>query len=198
MRSPHLAFAHTFWAKVLSPNDSAIDATCGNGHDTLILAKLLPQGKVFSIDLQEAAIEKTRKKVIQEGLEKRITLLHQSHESFPDILPKSIQLIVYNLGYLPGGDKTVTTQTAVTLKSLQNALPLLKKEGVLFITLYPGHPEGEKEAAAVLDFAKKLPREEWEVHHESFSPRATAPSVLFAVKTPPPPYSKGSSDPLHS
>lgn len=184
MKSPHIPFAHAFWAKVLSPDDFAIDATCGNGHDTVALAKLLTRGKVFAFDLQERAIEKTRQRLIQEGLNERATLLHQSHENFPHILPESIRLIVYNLGYLPGGDKSVTTKTPITLKSLQNALPLLKKGGVVFITLYPGHPEGEIEAAAVLEWTQNLPKEEWSVRHEVFSAKETAPSVLMLLKTP--------------
>jgi methylase of polypeptide subunit release factors len=182
MRSPHIPFAHALWAKVLSPNDSCLDATCGNGHDTLALARMLPQGQIFAFDLQEAAIEKTRQRLIQAGLEARATLFLKSHESFPDILPQSLQLIVYNLGYLPGGDKSLTTQSAITLKSLQNALPLLKKGGMIFITLYPGHPEGEIEAKTVLEFVKELPKDVWSVRHERFSTKATAPSVLYFVK----------------
>lgn len=197
MRSPHLAFAHAFWSKVLSPSDFAIDATCGNGHDTLALAKLLPQGKVFAFDLQEAAIEKTRQRLIHEGLENRVTLFHQSHEDFLEILSQSIQLIVYNLGYLPGGDKSLTTQTSVTLKSIQNALPLLKKGGVIFMTLYPGHPEGAIEAEAVLEFTKELSKDIWSIHHESFTTKASAPSVLYVVKTPQLPDSTGSGGPRH-
>lgn len=182
MKSPHILFAHDFWSKLLAKDDCAIDATCGNGHDTLALAKLLPKGKVFAFDLQKAAIEKTRQRLIQEGMEERVTLFHQTHESLPDMLPESIKLIVYNLGYLPGGDKGVTTLTSSTLKSLQNALPLLKTEGVIFITLYPGHPEGAIEAKAVLEFAKNLPEEIFTVYHKSFSPKTSSPSILYLFK----------------
>lgn len=183
MRSPHIPFAHHFWENTLSPQDFVIDATCGNGHDTLALARIVHSGKVFAYDLQEAAIEKTRQKLIQEGLEDRVKLFHQSHEAFEVILPESIQLIVYNLGYLPGGDKSVTTKTSTTLKSLKNALPLLKQGGILFMTLYPGHPEGLIEAEAVKEFAEQLPKEAWSVHHERFSERITAPRILYALKT---------------
>lgn len=183
MKSPHIPFAHEFWSKFLSSDDHVIDATCGNGHDTVALAKLLPHGKVFAFDLQEAAIEKTRERLIQEGMEERVTLFFQSHETFPDMLPEAIKLIVYNLGYLPGGDKSVTTKTGTSIKSINSALKLLKKRGVVFITLYPGHPEGEIEAKAILEFARELPKEGWSVGHEVFSTKESAPSVLHIEKT---------------
>lgn len=180
---PHLIFAHELWEKALNISDFAIDATCGNGHDTLFLAKLLPEGKIYALDIQKTAIEKTKQKLIEAGLEGHVELFHQSHEFFPlEILPGTIQLIVYNLGYLPGADKTMTTMTNATLKSLQNALPLLKKGGIISITLYPGHPEGAIEAQAVLQFIENLPKDNWHTHHERFEARETAPSVIYIEK----------------
>src|SRR5438046_2446562 len=105
----HLDLAHQIWAKAAQPGDWAIDATCGKGHDTLFLA---PHSEgVIGLDIQEKALENTRNLVT--GNEK-VHLFCQSHETLPD-LAKPIKLIVYNLGYLPGSDKALTTQVQSTL-----------------------------------------------------------------------------------
>ncbi|NGX38291.1 MAG: hypothetical protein K1000chlam2_01464, partial [Chlamydiae bacterium] len=112
----HLDLAYEYWQKILRKDDWAIDATCGNGRDTARLAPLC-QG-LIALDIQEKAIENTR--LLLEG---KAHLFRQSHETFPPLAyEKPIRLIVYNLGYLPGGDKDLTTRVESTLKSLQNAL----------------------------------------------------------------------------
>lgn len=173
---PHIAFAHSFWETLLKPDDVAIDATAGNGHDTLFLSKLLRQGKLYAFDIQEQAIKQTQLKLEPTGCQ--IELLCCSHATFPPhILPASVRLIVYNLGYLPGGDKKITTLTSSTLTSLTNALPLIKPGGAISLTLYPGHPEGAYEAQAVLAFAKNL--KGWKIEHKCWS---SSPSVLLMTK----------------
>ena len=174
---PHLEFAHSFWKTLLQPDDSAIDATAGNGHDTLFLSKLLPRGKLYAVDIQETAIKKTRLRLEKEPSSCQVELLCCSHATFPDCIPyESVRLIVYNLGYLPGGDKGITTLAASTLTSLKNALPLIKTGGVISLTLYPGHPEGHYETQAVLAFAKNL--KGWKITHKCWEKDAT-PSVLL-------------------
>lgn len=173
-----LDFAHQFFEKLLLPEDIAIDATCGNGHDTLVLAKLLPNGKVVAIDLQPQAINKT--KTLLEGRYPQVIFHQRSHETFPeDCLPESIKLIVYNLGYLPGGDKTVTTKREKTLNSLKNGLPLIQKGGCISITCYPGHAEGEEEEKALLPFCRDLSREEWSVSYTQWINRTKSPSHIL-------------------
>jgi hypothetical protein len=152
MNKPHLILAKEYWKRHLKPSDFAIDATCGNGHDTLYLSTLLSEGLVYSIDIQKIALEKTQSLL---GQAKNVKLFHQSHAD-PLPLPKPPRLIVSNLGYLPGGDKSLTTMTTTTLQSLRLSLSILAPDGAISITCYPCHDEGAEEEIALLAFLKDL------------------------------------------
>ncbi len=162
-----------------------IDATCGNGYDSLFLAQLKP-AKLYLIDLQEKALEQTRLKLEDSSLLAKATdkiFIQNCHASFPPfILPSSIKLIVYNLGYLPGGDKTITTLVSTTLASLKQALVLLIKGGLISVTCYPGHLEGALEEQLLLPFVQQLDPNQWECCHHRWINRLKAPSLLILKK----------------
>ena len=144
--------AHVRWAQILQSGDLAINATIGNGHDTLFLAQTLAgSGKIIGYDIQEAALEKTGERLLNFS---NVTLKLQSHASIDE---ENARLIVYNLGYLPGSDKRVTTLLETTLESLESAQKALMPGGLLSITCYPGHHEGQRESQAVLEWAKQQP-----------------------------------------
>lgn len=169
----HLDLAHFWWKEIVTEESIVIDATCGNGHDSLFLSELNPK-HLLGIDIQEEAIAATRERV------KEIELFQMSHETFPEKIEKeSITLIVYNLGYLPGGDKTLMTQTETTLNSLEAATELIQKGGLISVTCYPGHEEGKKEEQAILEWAKDLDPRKWNVCHHTFCNRQEAPSLLL-------------------
>lgn len=178
--SSHLECAHSFWQALLKPDDTVIDATCGNGHDTLVLAKLVPQGKVIAFDIQQQAIEETKKRLQEADLLKRVDLRLASHATFSeDLLPQSIALIVYNLGYLPGGNKALTTTSKTTLNSIKKALSLLKPGGAISCTLYPGHSEGEIEKGSLLEFLQTLSAKDWAICHLQWRNRQKSPELLI-------------------
>jgi len=182
---PHIVCAQQYWKKVVHPGDTLIDATVGNGYDTLFLARLL-QGKGFLIgyDIQKAALEETKKRLEQKlptEFSRIISLKLQSHAEF-DHEQKNIKLIVYNLGYLPGGNnKSITTKCSTTLKSIENGLRVLSVPGgAISVTCYPGHEEGAKEQAAMIDFIKKLSPDKWLVRHHLFKDDSNlAPSLIW-------------------
>jgi SAM-dependent methyltransferase len=188
-RQPHIHTAHALWKSAVEQGDMVIDATCGNGHDTLRLAQLVlttHSGKVVALDIQEEAIKNT-KKILEENLgkeiQRRIELHQRSHIEFPETVEKqTVKLIVYNLGYLPGGDKQVTTRVESTLKSLQNALNLLAPQGLITVTCYPGHPEGKREENAVLSWAAGLEAQKWRIVHQQWLNRLHSPSLLLLYK----------------
>lgn len=187
----HLDLSHSYWTKLLQPHDLVIDATCGNGKDTLILASLVPDGQVIGIDIQATAIQKTLA-LLQANLPNInfIQLLQQSHQSFPSwILPQSVALIVYNLGYLPGGNKNLTTRKDDTLTSLEAAIQLIKEGGAISLTCYPGHTEGEEELLALLDWCASLSPKEWSICHHTWINRQKAPSLLFIQRKNPTTFS---------
>jgi len=168
---PHLETAHRYWKEILKPADTVIDATCGNGKDTQVLAGLVPEGHVFSLDIQEIALQKAKRLT---GMS-NVTLMLRSHERLP--LIEGVKLVVYNLGYLPGGDKGLTTQTQTTLKSLEHALEI---SPAVSVTCYPGHPEGALEEVAIEAFSKSLDPKVWSVRW--FRWRIGSPSLLIVIK----------------
>lgn len=181
----HLELAHHYWQKVVLREDIVIDATCGNGHDTLFLAKLRP-GKLYSMDIQPEALQATTTLLnehLKEEEKKGIVLEERCHSGFAEeLLPGTVKLIVYNLGYLPGGNKQRTTLCETTLRSLQAAIKLIKPGGLISVTCYPGHAEGEKEEAALLTWAAHLKRQEWSCCHHRWINRDKAPSLLLLQK----------------
>lgn len=174
---------HKIWPLFLPEGGVAIDATCGNGHDTVVLAKLLRgRGSLSAYDVQEAAIEATRLRLMAElSAEERVGVMlrHRSHTQFEE---REAHLIVYNLGYLPGSDKKVMTQCATTHESLLAATALLLPGGAISLLLYPGHEEGAKEEHALLEFASTLPSTQWNCHHLRLINRKKAPSLLLLQK----------------
>jgi hypothetical protein len=163
---PHIALAHHYWKTHLKPNDVAWDMTCGNGHDTLALHSL--GATIYGFDIQETAIKNTLEKV------PTATLFLRSHDDLPPL--PTPRLIVYNLGYLPGSDKSITTNTSTTLRSLDLAIQTLAPDGALSITCYPGHPEGAREEKAILEWAKTLPKQ---VCYHQWITREKSPSLLL-------------------
>ena len=184
----HLELAHHYWSLLIKKGSRVIDATCGNGHDALKLARLAlaeNAGSLLCIDIQEQAIA-SAKKHLEESLPaeliRGVTFLCGSHESFPSGLDE-IDLIVYNLGYLPGaGNKDVTTTTESTIKSIENGLSILKHGGAISIMCYPGHTEGAREEEALIRFTSKLPPEDFFICHHRLLNRNKAPSLLFIFK----------------
>lgn len=186
MNRPHLELARSYWAEAMISGGIAIDATCGNGQDTLKICQLAlnnPEGHVYGLDIQPEALDTTRLLLSQNLSEekmRRISLLQQCHSSFPVTLkPQSVRLIVYNLGYLPRGNKTLTTQTSTTLESLAKGLQLIQPGGMISLMCYPGHDEGAREEEALLKAVEPLSRSEWTCSHHRWINRQRAPSLLL-------------------
>lgn len=144
----------------------AVDGTAGNGHDTLFLAEQAgPEGHVYAFDVQENAAENTRARVALAGFSDRVTVLLAGHETVAEHVAEAhrgnIAVAMYNLGYLPGGDRETVTAAGTTITSLESLLPIMSPNGVVSIHIYTGHPGGETEGAAVMDWAAAL---DWKTH----------------------------------
>lgn len=160
--------AHSLLRKFVLPGDTVIDATAGNGHDTLLLAERVGEaGRVFAFDNQSQAIASARVRLQQAGLDHRVTWLCHGHERMARHIPAlhhgGIRAVVFNLGYLPGGDKSHVTQRSGTLPAVEQALGLLAPGGVLSIIAYTGHAGGRAEAGAVKRWAAALPNADCEI-----------------------------------
>lgn len=174
---------HRILSEVLEPGDIAIDATAGNGHDTLFLAQSVgPTGRVFAFDLQTIAIENTRRRLQSAGCE-NVVLLEADHANMASQIPAEnqgqIACVVFNLGYLPGSDKTYVTQPHSTYAAITQALRFLKPCGVLTILVYTGHPGGLDECQTVERLLQTLSSHEFAIDwHLSDLPHAPR---LFVV-----------------
>lgn len=156
MKRP-LEMAHDFLAQVITPEDIVVDATMGNGHDTLFLAKLAKQ--VYAFDIQEQALEKTSQRIQEAGLT-NVDLIMQGHETVDQFVTE-VKAAIFNLGYLPSADKSIITQPQTTLEALEKLCQILVKGGRIAIMIYYGHEGGDIERDAVLDFVSQLPQQEY-------------------------------------
>jgi ubiquinone/menaquinone biosynthesis C-methylase UbiE len=177
---------HQILANQLKAGDLAIDATAGNGYDTLFLAeKVGPSGAVISVDIQAAAIESTEKRIAEAGLQTQ-TKFHVGDHSkllneFVDTHEAKAAAITFNLGYLPGSDHNIQTKALSTLPALDAALKLLKTGGLLCVTAYSGHAGGQEEANLV----EKWMHEQEESGHsvECYIPESqNNPPILWVLK----------------
>jgi len=155
--------------QVVRAGDHVIDATMGNGHDTLMLAQLVGEtGHVTGFDVQEAAVESSRRLLTEQGMIERCTLHVLGHEHMAERVEGSVCAVVFNLGWLPGGDKSVTTHWETTEKAVSAALSLIEKGGVVTICAYPGHAAGDEERHALMEYLSALRPQEYNVLHHRF------------------------------
>ncbi len=174
-----ISFTHKMLEEYITSESVVVDATAGNGHDTAFLAEIA--GHVFAFDVQEEALKSTRERLRTSGLS-NVTLIHDSHENIPLHIYKDVDAAVFNLGYLPGSDKALTTKRETTLAAIENVLELIVPGGLVAVTAYTGHNEGKEEARAVTDFAESLPKDAYKVSVYKFLNRLDAPFTLFIEK----------------
>jgi ubiquinone/menaquinone biosynthesis C-methylase UbiE len=137
--------------------DKVVDATCGNGHDTLLLAGLAGgEGHVWGFDIQQQAISETGRRVADAGVDGRVTLVRAGHEELSRHIAEPLQAVCFNLGYLPGGDRKIVTRPETTVVALEQAVRLLVPGGLVVVTVYPGHDGGTVEQLAVDGWAAEL------------------------------------------
>jgi len=179
--------AHDLIRDILRPGDIAIDATVGNGHDTVFLAEQVGSaGHVYGFDIQQAAIDSTLEKFRQAHSSECLTLIHASHADMDEKIPthhhSKVRAIMFNLGYLPGGDKSVITLTDSTLTALTVAARILAFEGIITLLAYPGHQGGDLETDQVKNWCEQLDTQQFEVstiystEHKDSAPR------LFVIR----------------
>lgn len=179
-----LDFVHATIRQVVQAGDTVVDATAGNGYDTLFLASLVGStGKVVAFDIQPAAILSTRAKLESAGMSERVELIQADHEYMNEYIDSEVCAIMFNLGYLPGANKNCTTTAITTLKAMQAGLAYLAPNGILAAVIYPGHEQGKIEAEAVLSWAGKLPQQQISVLQYAFINRVhNAPFALLLQK----------------
>lgn len=179
-----VSWAKWFVKQVVKPGNICIDATVGNGNDTLFLAECVgATGKVYGFDIQAAALEKTRQKLAASGLLERVFLLQESHTLMNNYLaPGSVKAVMFNLGYLPGGDHELVTKPESTLQALKAALQLLEVGGVITVISYTGHKGGPEEFQVLNEFLSKLNSSLYLVLRWELLNQINSPPVMFVIQ----------------
>ena len=151
-----------FLSRHIKEGDTVVDMTMGNGHDTLWLSdKVGEHGRVFAFDIQQSALDSTRGLLEKEAGSSNYELILDSHSNVKKYVSSPIKAAVFNLGYLPGGDKSVTTLLDTTLAAVTAAIDLLGPDGIVLIAVYPGHAEGRREGGALEEFLSGYDRKKY-------------------------------------
>lgn len=175
-----VTFVHNKLKEILTLEDITIDATMGNGFDTLFLAQ--HSKFVYSFDIQKQALQNT-KSLCDDNNISNVSLILDGHQNINNYIKKPVKAVTFNLGYLPGGDKSVKTVLDSTMSALKQSINSLDKKGLIAITVYIGHEGGQAESDALLTYLKTLDKSHFMVLKYEFFNRTNAPYVLLIEKT---------------
>ena len=165
------------------PGDRVIDATMGNGHDTAFLCETVgPSGHVYAFDIQPQAVASTEMLLRQADLLDRADLYCAGHQRMDEYVTEPVSAVVFNLGWLPGGDHSVTTFWETTREAVSKALHLLQPGGVLVLCAYPGHPAGDRERQELPAFLAALSNKTFNVLHQRFLNAGPGAPECFVVQ----------------
>ena len=167
----------------LREGDVAVDFTMGNGYDTEFLSKTVGQkGHVYAFDIQQMAVASTKQHCLEAGCPNNYTLIHDSHHRVREYVKGEIRAGMFNPGYLPGGDKSITTMRETTLPAIETAVSMLGANAILSVAVYPGHAEGEAEGKLVCEYLSTLDRFRYSVAQIRIINSPTSP-FFMAIET---------------
>jgi len=177
---------HTHLSSIILEGDRVIDATIGNGHDALFLARAIGKtGHLYGFDIQSQAIIHSLETLTSHQLSSRATLLQKSHEFMADYIPSrehgQIKAVLFNLGYLPGSDKSITTLPVSTITALTSALNLISEDGIISILAYTGHQGGDEECRSVKQWAAQLSPDNYKTSVVNLLPDHNSPPEWILI-----------------
>lgn len=178
-----IQYAQQLLEMCVTEGDIAVDATAGNGHDTLFLANLVgDNGYVYSFDVQKDAVDATLHRLLDNALEHRAIVLNDGHENVAKYVTKPVSAAIFNLGYLPGSDHDIITRPSTTIQSLESLLKLLKVGGMIVLVVYHGHDGGKEERDDVIQFVSELPQKHIHVLRYEFINQRNDPPFIIALE----------------
>jgi predicted methyltransferase len=175
--------AKSLVTKAVKPGDAVVDATVGKGRDTALLAQLVGEnGLVYGFDIQQQAIDIAQEYLDENGLGYRVKLICDGHEHIDRYITRPVKAVMFNLGYLPGGDHRIKTTPETTVEAVGKSLKLLEPGGIITIAVYTGHPGGKEEKQMLRDHLSKLEPSNFRcIAIETFN-QGNRPPILFAVE----------------
>lgn len=181
--SNSLAISHELIRKVVRQGDNVVDATAGNGNDTLLLARLVgDKGKVYSFDIQDCALSNTRNKLREAGAPDCVKLIKDGHQNIDIYVPKGIKAVMFNLGYLPRGDHSISTKAETTIEALKKSMELLMYGGIIMMVIYYGGDSGFEEKEAVLEYVKTIDCRKYSVLVSDFVNQINCPPIAVCIE----------------
>lgn len=178
-----LPFAKTLLIAHTNKESIVIDATCGNGNDTYFLARQVPNGKVYGFDIQTKAIHNTQQKTAEFH---NVELFQASHDNVQQYIPREehgqIDAAIFNLGYLPKGDKSIVTHPESTIAAINSIFDILAPEGVIVLVIYHGHEEGIIERDAVIEYLRCFDQNKAHVLQYQFINQQNNPPFICAIE----------------
>jgi SAM-dependent methyltransferase len=178
-----LTQSHVYIERFVEEGDLVIDATAGNGNDTVLLAKLVGQtGHVFSFDVQQIALDRTGEKLVSLGLQDRVELICDGHENLDRYVKDNIKAVMFNLGYLPRGDHNIGTRAESTITAIEKSLALMVVGGIISIVVYHGGDSGFDEKIKVLEYVEKLDPKKYLVMKTDFINQINCPPILLCIE----------------
>ncbi|MEH6906429.1 16S rRNA (cytosine(1402)-N(4))-methyltransferase [Bacillus sp. AFS006103] len=182
-----LPFAKGLLQKAVNPGDIVVDATVGNGYDTVFLAGLVGEsGHVFGFDIQEEAIMASKERLTRQSLSERVTLFHSGHEQLSRLIPDdyhgTVSGTIFNLGYLPGSDKAIVTRPETTIAAIQQLLEISKPEGIIVLVIYHGHKGGAEERDSLLSYCRQIDQKRAHVLQYQFINQQNSPAFIIAIE----------------
>ena len=176
-------WCHHFMKEYVRPGDFCIDATMGNGYDTKLLCQLVGEkGRVLAFDIQNLAYENTLKRLQNSDLPQNYRLILDSHSHMNQYVDAdSVNCIIFNFGYLPGGDHNLATKANSSIAAIEQGLVLLKKGGFMSLCIYSGGDSGFEERDALLSYLKTLDHKKYLVILSSYYNRPKNPPIPVLI-----------------
>lgn len=182
MNKNALEITHDYMKRLVCPGDTVIDATAGNGNDTLFLAGLVGKsGRVYAFDIQERAIENTKSKLEQAGVEDRVTLILDGHQNMKRYVTGPVKAVMFNFGYLPGGDHRICTKSETSIAAVNAAMDLIADNGMVMLAIYYGGDSGFEEKNALMAFLKGIDCHQYSVLCHDFINYPNCPPIAVGI-----------------
>ena len=175
--------SHEIIKSVVEEGDIVIDATAGNGNDTAFLASLVgDKGKVYAFDIQERALKNTENKLREKGMLERVELIKDGHQNIDLHVEQEVKAVMFNLGYLPGGDHTIGTKGETTAVAIEKSMELLKVHGIITIVVYYGGDSGFDEKNYIMKYIENIDPKKYTVMKTEFVNQINCPPILICIE----------------